>query len=98
MAKEIADEISIPYKREKGYVKVVTAKNLPIHGVTRGTKNQVGLWKSKFDITVTPLNNRKFYLEMDFLDKAKAVIVPHARILFITDNGASSRNTHGTGN
>ena len=34
MAKELADEISLPYKKEKGYVKGVNAKSLPIHGVT----------------------------------------------------------------
>ena len=36
MAKELADEISQPYKREKGCVMGVNAKSLPIHGVAPG--------------------------------------------------------------
>jgi len=42
MAKELADEISLPYKKKKGYVKGVNARSLPIYGVTRGTNIQVG--------------------------------------------------------
>ena len=87
MAKELADEISLPYKKEKGYVKGVNAKSLPIHGVAKDTNIQVGPWKGEVDITVAPFDDRKFYLGMDFLNKAKAIIVPHASTLFIMDNG-----------
>ena len=87
MAKEIADEISLPYKKEKGYVKGVNAKSLPIHGVVRGTDIQVGPWRGKVDITVAPLDDLNFYLGMDFLDKVKGVIVPHTSTLIIPDNG-----------
>jgi len=68
MAKELTDEISLPYKKEKGYVKGVNAESLPIHGVARGTNIQVGAWKGKVDITVAPLDDRKFYVGMDFLN------------------------------
>jgi len=36
MAKELADQIHLPYKKERGYVKGVNAKSLPIHEVARG--------------------------------------------------------------
>jgi len=68
-------------------MKGVNAKSLSIHGVARGTDIQVGPWTCKVGITVVPLDDRKFYLAMDFLDKAKVVIVPHASNLFIADNG-----------
>ena len=87
MAKELADEIHLPYKKERGYVKGVNAKSLPIHGVARGADIQIGPWKGKVDITVAPLDDRKFYLGMDFLDKARASIVPHASTLFIMADG-----------
>ena len=87
MAKELADEIHLPYKKERGYVKGVNAKSLPIHGIARGTDIQIGPWKGKIDITVAPLDDRKFYLGMDFLDKARAFIVPYASSLFITADG-----------
>ena len=35
LEKEFVDKILIPYKKEKGYVKGVNAKSLPIQGVAR---------------------------------------------------------------
>ena len=87
MAKELADEIHLPYQKERGYVKGVNAKSLPIHGVARGVDIRVGPWRAKIDITVAPLDDRKFYLGMDFLDKARAFIVPYPSILFIMADG-----------
>ena len=40
----------------------------------------------KFDIIVIPLDDRKFYMGMDFLDITKAFIVPYASTMFIIDN------------
>ena len=45
MAKELADEIHLSYKKERGYVKGVNAKSLPIHGIAQGTYIQIGPWK-----------------------------------------------------
>ena len=39
----------------------------------------------KVNIIVALLKDRKFYLGMDFLDLAKAFIVPYASTLFIID-------------
>jgi len=60
---------------------------LPIHGIARDADIQIGPWKGKVDITVAPLDDRKIYLGMDFLDRAKAFIVPYASNLFITADG-----------
>jgi len=87
MAKELADEIHLPYKKERGYVKGVNEKSLPIHGVAHGADIRIGPWKGKIDITIAPLDDRKFYLGMDFLDKARAFIVPYASTLFIMVDG-----------
>jgi len=87
MATKLADEISLPYKNEKGYVKGVNVTSLPIPGVTWDTNIHVGPWRDKVDITIAPLDDQKFYLGMDFLNEAKTVIVPHASTLFIMDNG-----------
>jgi len=37
MGKELTNEISLPYKKEKDYVKGVNAKSLPIHVIAQGT-------------------------------------------------------------
>jgi len=42
MVKELANEISLPNKKEKGYAKGANAKSLPIQGVARA-------WTSKLD-------------------------------------------------
>jgi len=62
MAKELADEVGLSYIKEGKYVKGVNARSLPIHGVARGTPIQIGQKKGKVDITVAPLNDKKFYL------------------------------------
>lgn len=87
MMKKLTDEISIPYKKEKGYVKGINAKSLPIYGVAWGIDIQIGPWRGKVDITVASLDDQKFYLGMDFLDMVKAFLVPYANTLFIMDNG-----------
>jgi len=96
MEKELVDEISLLYRKEKDYVKGVNAKSLPTQGLARGTDIQVGPWRGKSDITFAPLNNRKFYMGLEFLDKAKAIIVPHAHHVHL-EQWASSCNTHETG-
>ena len=52
MAKELADEVGRSYTKEKGFVKGVNARSLPIEGVTRGALIQIGQWRGKADITV----------------------------------------------
>jgi len=42
MAKELVDKIHLPYKKERGNVKGVNAKSLPIHGVARGADIRIG--------------------------------------------------------
>jgi len=87
MAKELADEIPLLSKKKRCYVKGVKVKSLPIHGIARNTDIQIRPCKGKVDITVASLDDRKFYLGMDFLDKAKAFIVPYANTLFIMVDG-----------
>ena len=42
MEKQLTDQISLPYKKVKGYMKGVSEDSFPIHGVARGTDIQVG--------------------------------------------------------
>ena len=54
MAKELTDEISLPYKKKKGHMKGANMKSLPIHRVNRGAGIQVGPYRGKVDITIAP--------------------------------------------
>ena len=74
MTKELADEVSLSYTKEKGYLKGVNARSLPIEGVAQDALIQIGQWKGKADITVAPLDDKKFYLGIDFLDTVKEVL------------------------
>ena len=87
LEKEFVDKILIPYKKEKGYVKGVNTKSLPIHGLARDANIQIGPWRGKVDINTASLDDRKFYLGMDFFDRAKAFIVSYASTLFIMVDG-----------
>ena len=42
MAKELAEEVGLSYTKEKGFVKGVNARNLPIEGIARGALIQIG--------------------------------------------------------
>ena len=55
MKKELADEISLSYKKEKGYAKGINAKSLPIYRVARDTDILVRPWRAKVNVTIGPL-------------------------------------------
>jgi len=48
---------------------------------------QIEPWRGKADITIASLNDKKFYLGMDFLDRVNAFIVPYASTFSITVDG-----------
>ena len=79
--------LASPISKRGGYVKGVNARSLPIHGVAHGTPIQIGQWKGKIDITVAPLDDKKFFLGIDFLDAVKAHLVPYTDNLCIMETG-----------
>ena len=87
MAKEVAESIGLPYEKERGYIKGVNAKRLPIVGMARGTNIRIGQWRGKVDITIAPIDDQRFYLGMDFLDMVKAFLVPYTNTMCIMENG-----------
>jgi len=58
-----------------------------IEGVARGVLIQIGRWKGKADITVAPLDDKKFYLGIDFLDTVKAFLVPYSNTMCTMETG-----------
>jgi len=87
IAKELADEVGLSYTQEKGYVKGANARSLHIEGVAQGALIQIGQWKGKADIAVTPLGDKKFYLGIDFLNMVKALLVPYTNTMCIMETG-----------
>jgi len=57
MAKELTDDVGLSYTKERGYVKGVNARSLPIEHIVRGALIQIGQWKGNADITVAPLDD-----------------------------------------
>jgi len=86
-AKELADEIILPYKKEKGYIKGVNAKSLLIDGVGNVVDIRIWPWKGEVNITIASLDDRKFYPRKDFLDRAMVFIIPYVITVFITGDG-----------
>ena len=87
MAKELADEVDLSYTKEKGFIKGFNARSLPIEGVTRGALMQIGLWQGKANITVASLDDKMFYLGIDFLDMMKTFLEPYANTMCIMEKG-----------
>jgi len=83
--RELADEVSFSYTKEKGFVKGFNARSLTIEGVARGALIQISRWYGKVDITSTPLDGKKFYLGIDFLDMVKAFLVPYTNNICIIE-------------
>ena len=69
MAKELTEEVGLSYTKEKGFVKGVNARSLPIEGVAWGALIQIGQWKGKADITVAPSYDKKFIWALIFLTR-----------------------------
>ena len=87
MAKELPDGVGLSYTKEKGFVKGLNARSLPIECITRGALIQIGQWRGKADITVAPLDDKKFYLGINFLNMAKAFLVPYTNTMCIMEKG-----------
>jgi len=47
----------------------------------------IGQWKGKIDITAAPLDEKKFYLSINFLDVVKAHLIPYTDTLSIMETG-----------
>jgi len=56
----------LAYTKVKCYVKGVNAKSLLIEGIAPGALFQIGQRRGKVDISVIPLDDKKFYLGIDF--------------------------------
>ena len=87
MAKELADEVGLSYTKEKGFVKGVNARSLPIECVAWGALIEIGQWQGKVDITVVLLDDKKFYLGIDFLDMVKTFLVSYTNTMCILEEG-----------
>jgi len=70
-------------------VKGVNAKSLPIHGVARGTPIQISQRNGKVDITGSALDDKKFYLGIDFLDAVKEHLVSYTDTFVYHGDGAT---------
>jgi len=58
--KKLMDEIGLLFRKEKGYVKGVNVKSLPIYGVARVarvTDIKIKPWRGKIDMTAAPLDD-----------------------------------------
>jgi len=60
LGKELAFEVGLPYTKERGFVKGINAISLPIEGIAWGVIIQIGQWYGKANITVAPLDDKKW--------------------------------------
>ena len=77
--------LKLQASNEEGWLKVVNSAAKPSHGVAREVAMHIGSWEGKTDFIVTPMDDFKMVLGMDFLRKVKVVPLPFPRSMAILE-------------
>ena len=67
----------------------INSATKPLHGVTHGVTIRISTWEGKVDFTMTPMDDFKVVLGMDFLKKVKAMPLPLLYSMAILENEMS---------
>ncbi|KAK4258913.1 hypothetical protein QN277_005308 [Acacia crassicarpa] len=70
-----------------GWWKSVNTPAKPLNGVARGVELCMGTWKGTVDLSVTPMDDFNVVLGLDFLRKAKVVLMPGEDSLCFLEKG-----------
>ena len=54
---------------------------LSTYHVDHAAQIQISQWKGKADITIAPLDDKKFYLGIDFFNMVKAFLMPYTNTM-----------------
>lgn len=68
-----------------GSIKAVNSPARPIHGVVRGVKTSVGAWCGNLDFSIVSMDEFKVVTGLEFHDQVKAIPMPFANSLCITE-------------
>ncbi|KAF7821490.1 Transposon Ty3-I Gag-Pol polyprotein [Senna tora] len=87
---EEARRLGIHYKDERGWLKAVNSDPIEIFGVARGITVSLGELNGPVDFFVVTMDDYPIVLSMEFSDKLKAVLVPFANTMCISEEGNTS--------
>ena len=76
VSEDEAKRLELKASKEGGWLKTVNSAAKPSHGVTHGVTMHTISWEGKVDFTMTPMDDFKMVLRMDFLQKVKVVPLP----------------------
>ncbi|KAK4273516.1 hypothetical protein QN277_021899 [Acacia crassicarpa] len=84
---EEAKRVGLSVAQGRGWWKSVNTPAKPLEGVARGVELCMGTWKGTVDLSVTPMDDFNMVLGMDFLRKAKVVLMPGEDSLCFLEKG-----------
>ncbi|RVW29622.1 hypothetical protein CK203_100961 [Vitis vinifera] len=85
VSEDEARRLELQASKEGGWLKAVNSAAKPSHGVAHGVTMHIGSWEGRVDFTVTPMDDFKMVLGMDFLQKVKAVPLLFLRSMAILE-------------
>ncbi|KAK8694418.1 hypothetical protein V6N13_071971 [Hibiscus sabdariffa] len=80
-----ATRLGVKVTGAKGSIKAVNSTAKPIHGIAQELKTTVGTWSSSLNFSIVPMDDYKLILGNEFLDQVKAIPMPFANAMSITE-------------
>ncbi|KAL4281386.1 hypothetical protein GQ457_03G039320 [Hibiscus cannabinus] len=80
-----ATRLGVKVTRGKGSIKAVNSAAKPIHGIAQEVKTDVGTWSGRLNFSIVPMDDYKLILGIEFLDQVKAIPMPFANAMSITE-------------
>lgn len=73
---EAAEKLGVPFQKETSWLKLVNSQPTPTHGIVQNVPVKIGEWTETLDFSIVTIDDYSCVLEMDFMDKVKAVTIP----------------------
>ncbi|KAL4283428.1 hypothetical protein GQ457_16G027420 [Hibiscus cannabinus] len=82
---EEATRLGVKVIGGKGSIKAVNSAAKPIHEIAQDVKTDVGTWSGRLNFSIVPMDDYKLILGIEFLDQVKAIPMPFANVMSITE-------------
>lgn len=79
--------LELQTSKEGGWLKAINSTAKPSHGIPHEVAIYIGSWEGRVNFTLTPMDNFKLVLGMDFLRKVKVMSSPFLHLMVILGDG-----------
>lgn len=85
LSEQAAAKLGIKMNSVGGWVKTVNSKRVRTKGIANGVDVQLGQWHGVEDIEMIPMDDYEVVVGLGFLERIKAIPIPHSDCLCILD-------------